>query len=209
MQKSDQVSLYFLHDLEKFRFFVEISERHLKEEFIKYTESDIETDEATCWDRYQYRNDLSAHFQSIFPQYQRQSYLLTLVSLFEDYLNQLCHSIHFEQSLDCSLKESGGLGIERAKKYLTKTANVRVPTGTKYWNQIIEARDIRNIIAHNAGHLDKEMHKKHFKIVERNSHLDAEDFARVHLNIKQPYLLEVITSMENVVNVLWENTTNA
>jgi hypothetical protein len=52
VQKSDEVSFYFLDALEKTRFFVNISERHLKEEFTKYTETDIETDEATCWDRY-------------------------------------------------------------------------------------------------------------------------------------------------------------
>ena len=46
MQKSDQVSLYFLSDLEKFRIFVELSERHWSEELIKYNESDLETNEA-------------------------------------------------------------------------------------------------------------------------------------------------------------------
>jgi hypothetical protein len=206
VQKSDEVSFYFLDALEKTRSFVNISERHLKEEFTKYTETDIETDEATCWDRYQYRNDLSAHFQTIFPQYQKQSHLLMLVSFFEDYLNQLCHSLQIEQGLNRNLKDSDGSGIERAKNYLRKVANIQIPTGTKYWSKIIEARDIRNIVAHNAGHLDKEAHKKHFKIVERNSHLDSDEFARVHLNIKQDYLLEVITAMEGVVNTIWENT---
>ncbi|MBB1319173.1 hypothetical protein H5123_16185 [Shewanella sp. SR43-4] len=206
MQKSGQVSPYFLYDLERFRIFIELSEQHWKEESIKYNESDIETDETTCWDRYQYRSDLSTHFQEIFPQYQKQSYLLMLVSLFEDYLNQLCHSLHFESEFCCSLKEYNGSGIERAKKYLVKVARVSVPTGTKSWNQIIDARDIRNIIAHNAGHLDKEVHKKQLQIVTRSSNLDSEEYARVNLNIKQVYLLEVIEAMENVANVLWRNT---
>ncbi|WP_077340879.1 hypothetical protein [Pseudocolwellia agarivorans] len=206
MQKSDQVSLYFLDALEKIRFFVNISDRHMKEEFTKYTETDIETDETTYWDRYQYRNDLSMHFKKTFPQYQKQSHLLMLVSFFEDYLNQLCHSIHFEQDLNITVKDLSGSGIERAKNYLKKVVNIQIPTNTNCWKKIIEARDIRNIVAHNAGYLDKKSHQKHFQIVKRNSHLDSEEFARVHLNIKQEFLLEVISAMENVVNAIWKNT---
>ena len=205
MQKSEQVSPYFLYDLERFRIFVELSDRHWEEESIKYNESDIETDERTCWDRYRYRSDLSAHFQEIFPQYQKQSYLLMLVSLFEDYLNQLCNSLHFENNFCCSLKEYNGSGMERAKRYLVKIAKISVPTGIKSWNQIIDARDIRNIVAHNAGYLDKESHKKQLKIVNGSPNLDAEEYARVHLNIKQVYLFEVIEAMENVANILWRS----
>lgn len=206
MQKSEQVSPYFLYDLERFRIFVELSDRHWEEESIKYKESDIETDERTCWDRYRYRSDLSSHFQEIFPQYQKQSYLLMLVSFFEDYLNQLCNSLHFENDFCCSLKEYNGSGIERAKRYLVKIAKISVPTGIESWNQIIDARDIRNIVAHNAGHLDKESHKKQLKIVNKGPNLDAEEYARVHLNIKQVYLFEVIEAMENVANILWRST---
>ena len=205
MQKSEQVSPYFLYDLERFRIFVELSDRHWEEESIKYNESDIETDERTCWDRYRYRSDLSAHFQEIFPQYQKQSYLLMLVSLFEDYLNQLCNSLHFENNFCCSLKEYNGSGMERAKRYLVKIAKISVPTGIESWNQIIDARDIRNIVAHNAGHLDKESHKKQLKIVNKSPNLDAEEYARAHLNIKQAYLFEVIEAMENVANILWRS----
>ena len=74
------------------------------------------------------------------------------------------------------------------------------------WNKIIDAQNIRNIVAHNAGHLDKEIHEKQLKIVVKSSNLDYEEYARVHLNIKQVYLLEVIEAMECVANVLWKNT---
>lgn len=206
MQKSDQVSLYFLSDLEKFRIFVELSERHWSEELIKYNESDLETNEFICWDRYKYRNDLSAHFQEVFPQYQKQSFLLMLISFFEDYLNQLCHSFHFEKGLSCTLKDYSGSGIERAKNYLRKVAKIEVPTGTFSWSKVIEARDIRNVIAHNAGHLDEELHSKQLKIVAKNLNLNSHQFARVHLEITQVYVVEVIEAMTSVVNDLWRYT---
>ncbi|WP_278405475.1 hypothetical protein [Pseudoalteromonas ruthenica] len=205
MQKSEQVSPYFLYDLERFRIFVELSARHWIEESIKYDQSDIETDERTCWDRYKYRTDLSAHFNEIFPKYQKQSYFLMLVSLFEDYLNQLCNSLHFENKFCCSLKEYNGSGIERAKKYLLKIARISVPTETTGWSRIIDARDIRNIIAHNAGHLDQESNNKQMKIVSKSQHLNSEQYARIHLNIENEYLFEVIGEMEEVAKVLSGN----
>jgi hypothetical protein len=207
MQKSDQVSLYFLSGLEKFRIFIELSERHCSEELIKYNESDIETNESICWDRYKYRNDLSAHFQEVFPQYQKQSFLLMLVSLFEDYLNQLCHSFYFEKGLSCTLKAYSGSGIERAKNYLRKVAKIEVPTGTASWSKVIEARDIRNIIAHNAGHLNEELHSKQLRIVAKNLNLNSHQFARVHLEVTQVYVFEVIEAMTSLVNEIWRNTT--
>ncbi|HCH0725889.1 TPA: hypothetical protein NKP21_004412 [Vibrio parahaemolyticus] len=207
MQKSDQVSLYFLSDLENFRVFVELSERHWSEELIKYNESDIEVNESVCWDRYKYRNDLGAHFQEVFPQYQKQSFLLMLVSLFEDYLNQLCHSFNFEKGLNCTLKDYPGLGIERAKNYLRKVAGIEVPTGTVSWSRVVEARDIRNIIAHNAGHLDEELHSKQLRIVAKSLNLNSHKFARVHLEVTQVYIFETIEAMTSVANELWRNTT--
>ena len=206
MQKPDQISLYFLSDLEKFRIFVELSERHWSEELIKYNESDLETNEFICWDRYKYRNDLSAHFQEVFPQYQKQSFLLMLISFFEDYLNQLCHSFHFEKGLSCTLKDYSGSGLERAKNYLRKVAKIEVPTGTFSWSKVIEARDIRNVIAHNAGHLDEELHSKQLRIVAKNLNLNSHQFARVHLEITQVYVVEVIEAMTSVVNDLWRYT---
>lgn len=206
MKKPDQVSLYFLSDLDKFRIFVELSERHWSEELIKYNESDLETNEFICWDRYKYRNDLSAHFQEVFPQYQKQSFLLMLVSFFEDYLNQLCHSFHFEKGLSCTLKDYSGSGLERAKNYLRKVAKIEVPTGTFSWSKVIEARDIRNVIAHNAGHLDEELHSKQLRIVAKNLNLNSHQFARVHLEVTQAYVFEVIEAMTSVVNDLWRYT---
>ncbi|HHF3095074.1 TPA: hypothetical protein ACPJ00_004007 [Vibrio diabolicus] len=206
MHKPDQVSLYFLSDLEKFRIFVELSERHWSEELIKYNKSDLETNEFICWDRYKYRNDLSAHFQEVFPQYQKQSFLLMLVSFFEDYLNQLCHSFHFEKGLSCTLKDYSGSGLERAKNYLRKVAKIEVPTGTFSWSKVIEARDIRNVIAHNAGHLNEELHSKQLRIVAKNLNLNSHQFARVHLEVTQVYVFEVIEAMTSVVNDLWRYT---
>ena len=123
-------------------------------------------------------------------------------------MNQLCHSLCFEKNLCCKLQDYNGAGIERAKKYLAKVALLKVPTETEFWRKVIEARDLRNIVVHNAGHLDEELHKKHFKIVANNEHLESERFSRTHLNVKQSYLFEIIDAMENFAKEISTNLRN-
>lgn len=207
MKKSDQVSLYFLKDLDYFRVFSDLSELHWEEELATYNKSDLEANEGICWDRYRYRGDLGAQFQTVFPQHQKQSFLLMLVSIFEDYLNHLCLSLHLERKLCCSLRDYHGRGIERAYKYLNKVADFNVDGGTSSWEKVKEARDVRNIIAHNAGYIDEELHKKQLQIVERNSNLNYHKHARVHLEVKQAYILEVIEAMNTIANALWRKAT--
>ncbi|GLT19926.1 hypothetical protein GCM10007938_37090 [Vibrio zhanjiangensis] len=108
---------------------------------------------------------------------------------------------------NCTLKEYSGLGIERAKNYLRKVAEIEVPTGTVYWRKVVEARDIRNIIAHNAGHLDENSHSKQLRIVASSLNLNSHQFARVHLEVTQVYIFEIIEAMTSVANELWRNTT--
>jgi hypothetical protein len=119
----------------------------------------------------------------------------------------LCHSFYFEKGLSCTLKAYSGSGIERAKNYLRKVAKIEVPTGTASWSKVIEARDIRNIIAHNAGHLNEELHSKQLRIVAKNLNLNSHQFARVHLEVTQVYVFEVIEAMTSLVNEIWRNTT--
>ena len=108
--------------------------------------------------------------------------------------------------MSCTLKGYSGSGIERAKNYLRKVVKIEVPTGTFSWSKVIEARDIRNVIAHNAGHLDEELHSKQLEIVAKNFNLNSHQFARVHLEITQEYVVEVIEAMTSVVNDLWRYT---
>tara|TARA_R110001583_G_scaffold189841_1_gene353625 strand:+ start:377 stop:625 length:249 start_codon:yes stop_codon:yes gene_type:complete len=47
LKNSQQVSPYFLYDLDKIRVFIELSDRPCKEDATKHNESDLETYEAT------------------------------------------------------------------------------------------------------------------------------------------------------------------
>jgi hypothetical protein len=187
-----QVSSYFMQQLRSFRVLIELSERQWREESALYERSlNIDKDELLSWERYGYRNDLGASIMQEFPQYQRQSQLIMVISLFEDYLNQLCLS--FEKPN--KLTDFRGSGIERAKNYLKKGVGIPFPSDSDSWKKILDAQRIRNVVAHNGGHIEIQ-HSKHLEVVKANNDLDAKVFARLHLIIEADYLPSVVTAME-------------
>ena len=183
VQNSEQVSYYFLYHLDMYRLYVRFSEQHWMEELEKYSHVDTESHPDEFIERYDLRTDLHHHFESEFPQYHRQSSLVMLLSKFEDYLNQLCVSLKHEKELTLAFKEMRGSGIERAKFYLVRVAGLTVPSDGAAWQQLMKAQNIRNVLVHNAAHLEKQSHSKQIKYVENSSDLQMEQFARLHLTI--------------------------
>lgn len=200
LKRPEQTSVYYLEKIRSFRTFIDLSERHWLEEFQTYTKANSQDDDNLLFNRYAYRNDLSASLQEAFPQYQNQAYLIILMSFFEDYLNQLCLNLMELNNLKFSPFELHGTGIQRSVLYLKKGANMNVPDQIKEWKKIVNAQDIRNIIVHNAGHLDKQKHKKQNQIVADNEYLSLESYTREHLVVKKEYLLEVVAAMEYFVD---------
>jgi hypothetical protein len=139
---------------------------------------------------------LAANITQEFPQYQRQSQLIMAISLFEDYLNQLCLSFKHANRSNIALTDIKGSGIVRAKTYLKKVIGIPFPTDGDSWKKIRYAQLIRNIVAHNGGHLDKVQHSEHLKVVNASDNLNAEVFARSHLIIEEDYLPSLVSAME-------------
>lgn len=205
-----QVSSYFMQQLESFRVFIELSERQWREESASYERSlNIDEDEALSWDRYGYRNDLAASITQEFPQYQRQSQLIMVISLFEGYLNQLCLSFKKANISNVALTDIKGRGIERAKTYLKKAVGIPFPSDGESWRKILHAQLIRNIVAHNGGHLNEVQHSNHLKVVKASNDLDAEVFARLHLIIEADYLPSLVGAMETHVAALQKVSASA
>ncbi len=203
MKEPIQECYYFREDLEKYKIFVELSELHWKEEFEKYSleiAGDVETQVA---ERYGYKNDLCAHIESEFPQYQRQSYLFMIVAKFEDFVRQLCLSLQEHKHYSDSIESIKGSGIERGKKYLKMVCGILVPDDAR-WSIIMDAQNIRNIIAHNAGHLDPDKHTKQIEIIRKSDGLESEEYARIHLSVTGAYLIEIIESMKGTERYISE-----
>ena len=120
--------------------------------------------------------DLASKLNDEFPQYQRKSYLIMLVSIFEDFMNQLCRSVEADLDIKASFTDFTGSGIERAKQYLSKLSTLSLPVSGKEWKHIKDAQAIRNVIAHAAGHIDKKAHAKQLKIIDCNDNYPLQLF---------------------------------
>jgi hypothetical protein len=195
MQVPYQVVAYFSAELDSYKLFIEMSERNWIEECERYASPLLEDDEPTLH-RFHYRSDLTTKLSEEFPQYQRKSYLIMLVSIFEDFMNQLCRSIEVHLGIKISFTDLCGTGIERAKKYLSKLSPISLPVSGKEWELIKEAQAIRNVIAHAAGHIDEKAHSKQLKIINSSENLEAEYYARIHLNIDGEYILNLANAMK-------------
>jgi hypothetical protein len=84
-----------------------------------------------------------------FPQIQWRSEFLVIYSYFEHTLNRLCCEVQQKSKFKLLLKDLHGSGIERARDYLVKLANVEEPFITENWQRVKFLSKIRNQIAHN------------------------------------------------------------
>lgn len=201
MQVPCEVVAYFLEELDSYKLFIKMSERNWIEESERYTSSILEELEPKI-NRFNNRNDLASKLNDEFPQYQRKSYLIMLVSIFEDFMNQLCRSVEEDLDIKASFTDFTGSGIERSKQYLSKLSLLSLPVSGKEWKQIKDAQAIRNVIAHAAGHIGNKAHAKQLNIIDCNDNLEAEEFDRTHLNIDSEYVLNLVTAMKEFTDKL-------
>lgn len=67
---------------------------------------------------------ISTIYDDYFPQLHRRSVFLTLYSLFEEHLNQLCNFLKKRLNLSLGFTGIAGKGIDRAKTYSAKVAGL-------------------------------------------------------------------------------------
>lgn len=113
------------------------------------------------------------------------SLLLTMVSLFEEAVNTLCHLYYNINHLDKELKELKGNGLERAANYLKDEVGIKGFTSDKQWEYITAIRDARNMIVHNGGRIYKDFDKyDKFRIGYREEnhqlYLEYNDIVKMH-----------------------------
>jgi hypothetical protein len=207
MKNPFQEIAYFYHAIRDYGEFIKTSERLWPEELEKYKES-IESDNEKSADIFNYRCDLCASLSTEYPQLQRKSYLVMLMALFEDFMNQLCFSVQRKQNIKESLFDINDSGIKRAKKYLKKHTLFNFVECQSEWDKIVNAQSIRNVVVHAAGHINRDNHKKQLNIVSTTQGLDTEKYAREHLIIDQNYLLELVLNIECFCNKLNASSTN-
>jgi hypothetical protein len=93
---------------------------------------------------YQRREDLQATFPSIL----RSSLLISAYAMLENLMARICHGIAELKDHSVSLEDFHGKGIQRAKLYLNKVAQIEFPGNSQEWSRICSLGKLRNIVVH-------------------------------------------------------------
>src|ERR1700682_1451423 len=198
MPKSSRQQLaYFLHKLSRLRNYVRFSEKSWEEYLAAYNRS--LDDDALNVAEFGGRRDHWADLATVFPQYHRRASFLMLFAMFEDDLNELCRSVAAERKLTRPLEKTRGRGIERAKAWLAKVAQLDLGPIDKEWKKITQFRDLRNVLIHAAGFLEQgnPQHEsvRTFTHV-KSSGLQSRRYARTEVILTSEFLPMVLDTFE-------------
>jgi hypothetical protein len=119
-------------------------------------------------EHYQFHDEFPQAINAI-EQIQWRSNFIVLYSLFEFVLNEICYAIEKKSSFKLKLTDIHGSGIERAKDYLTKVAEMKMPFQQKDWDRVILLSKIRHKIVHTYGEVDEKMIKQLKKDIDTNN----------------------------------------
>jgi len=208
-KKSFQQLAYFLDELRRLKNYVEFSEKNWEEKLASYSLS-LADDDLNLKSFGGHRGHWS-DLANEFPQYQRKACFLMIFSMLEDDLNQFCEAIRIELDLKINLSDIAGRGIERAKTYLSKVAEIEFPKQSAEWEEVQRFRDLRNVLVHEAGYLDEEkaQHRGVKKFSEQNdSGLSVEHHARDRINLAPEFLPGVLATLQKFYELLIEAKRN-
>ncbi|MEZ9553356.1 hypothetical protein AB4248_00260 [Vibrio splendidus] len=95
-------------------------------------------------------DDIYWDLNETYPTIQRQSELISIYTLLENSLNQLCFTCekYVENPIKMADLSSKGI-VGKYKKYLEKVVQIKFPSESDSWNEIINIQEIRNAIVHN------------------------------------------------------------
>lgn len=147
----------------------------------------------------------SEFFAEVFPPIEFGALFLMSYSHIESALNSLCFS--FENIFDStrSLKDFKGMGIARAKDFLSQSDfKIKSIFANAEWQKMVEISQVRNVIVHCSGEIDKS-NKKHLSAVQFAKKYNAKVVGseeRERIEITKDFLLEAIRVYESFLQSL-------
>lgn len=150
----------------------------------------------------------------VFPSLQWLSLFNTAYSVFEKNMNYICRLAEWKTESNFKLNDLNGQGIERAKLYLRKVANVCDPFNSQPWQKIKKYGELRNVMAHATGELDlsNDKHKKILKFAQQNQNIEViyhnnnSEFPEIRLGSE--IVFESIQNYKDFLKLLSEQNIN-
>lgn len=144
-----------------FRFYLETLEKFIVsrkrsgiEQLEKQAQNLPKAQRSKFWDQY-----YLVHWDEIFGNRIRSSFLISLVSFAETGLNQICRDTAVIVRSEIKSNDLRGSIFERSKKFLGSFGKFTKPSEPE-WKLITQIYDIRNVLVHNNGSIFSPQHKK-------------------------------------------------
>lgn len=91
---------------------------------------------------------------TVLPRLQWNAQFLVAYATFENIMNKLCRIVERRTQQSLSVRDLSGMGIDPAKMYLQKVAEISEPFQMTEWKNVIALRELRNKIIHANGEVD-------------------------------------------------------
>lgn len=165
-------------DLENIREHCDLMESSLKKELKNFSKQiDKQADKLTDEEKTElcdWYSDDYWKLTDVFPNIQRSSMLIMAFSFFENQLKFICKILKPYSNSNIWLNDLYGDDIDRTKIYLKEIIKINFPNNDKNWEEITNFCDIRNLVVHDGGKLEKERCKKYKKLkkyIDKNNKL--------------------------------------
>ena len=153
----------------------------------------------------QHTSESAAQMTEMYVPVLRESFFISIYSLLDTNLNDVCYLIRESRNEDCDDKNrklpppsnSKDKGIDRSKTYWKKVLRLGFP-GNRHWSEIKNLQRIRNCIVHNEGIVDIKLGEKNKKLVEdyvnRNGNLSLQND---RISLKKGFCTEVLATFDD------------
>lgn len=178
--------------------------------FKKQFDKNLENLTGDARDNYlEWQADNHFYLFDVFPSLQWLSLFNTAYSVFEKNMNYICRLAQLKTNSNFKFSDLNGQGIERAKLYLGKVANIYDPFNSELWKIIKQYGDLRNVMAHATGELDllNEKHKKIFEFSNKNEYIQVvfhKNLESAEIRLGPEIVFESIKNYKDFLNLLSE-----
>lgn len=196
----------YSEDLKKSRFFLETME-----DFVDRSEADevvaLENDAhgltAEQLDEY-WQWHYPIHWQEIFSNRIRASFIMQLCSFVEGELNEICDRVAVIGSSPIKVSDLKGSTLSRPKKFLEAFARLDQP-GEDSWTTLERIFDVRNVMVHEGGFAGG--YRNHKKLLDFGKVAPGLTFSNDHVQVKRAfceYCLESISAFCDELHQAYE-----
>ena len=196
---------YRFNELKKYKDYIQRYERMIREELEDYNKFLNDSDFfLELGPKFDFESNHSHNLSVEFPNTQRKSAFVSLISYFENSMNELCEIYEYHNKLPVNFKDMSGQGVERAKLYLIKIVGLDFPT-SKGWNDIKILLRIRNNIVHSYSEVYTE-NKQLVSDIKSFQYLTLYKLqTKSLLQIEEKFLYSVIEIFESFYKELLES----